>query len=36
MAVGVVGIDKVPMRKGMGVERLKVLRKGVWKDMARY
>lgn len=29
MAVGVMGIDKVPMRKGVGVERLKVLRKGV-------
>lgn len=35
MAVGIVGINKVSMRKGVGVERLKVLRKGVWKGMAK-
>ena len=28
MAVRVVGIDKMPMRRSMGMERLKTLRKG--------
>lgn len=36
MAVGVVGIDKMPMRKGVGVEReKKISRKDVWKGIAR-
>lgn len=35
MAVGVVGIDKMPMRKGVGVERKKSIEEDIWKNKTR-